>query len=104
MDAVEDCIIVADSCSFMAFPDKFIVGATGLNSARAEFSGDEVKIISGESKAKYSLEYLKKFAKGAKLSEKTILRFANDHPLKVEIRTEGMELDFVLAPRVEMDD
>jgi len=50
------------------------------------------------------LEYLKKFAKGAKLSEKTILRFANDHPLKVEIRTEGMELDFVLAPRVEMDD
>ena len=42
--------------------------------------------------------------KGAKVSEKTILNFANDHPLKMEIRTEHMELSFILAPRVEEND
>ena len=75
-----------------------------MNSALSEFSGDEAKIEAENCKSKYSLEYLQKFIKGSKLSEKTILKFANDHPLKMEIRTEGMELDFVLAPRVEMED
>jgi hypothetical protein len=42
--------------------------------------------------------------KGAKLCEKTLLHFANDHPLKMEIKTEHMELDFLLAPRVETED
>ena len=43
--------------------------------------------------------------KGAKLCEKTIIKFAEDHPLKIEFRGQGMELDFILAPRVEeMDD
>ncbi len=104
VDSIEDCSVVADSCSFIVKDSKFVIESKGLNSARSEFSGDEANIEAENCKSKYSLEYLKKFAKGAKLSEKTILRFANDHPLKVEIRTEGMELDFVLAPRVEMDD
>ena len=47
---------------------------------------------------------MQKFLKGAKMSEKTILRFANDHPLKMDFRTEHMELSFILAPRVETED
>ena len=39
-----------------------------------------------------------------KVAEKTILNFANDHPLKIDIRTEFLELNFLLAPRVETDD
>ncbi|MBS3100301.1 proliferating cell nuclear antigen (pcna) [Candidatus Pacearchaeota archaeon] len=104
VDAVEDCIIVADSCSFMAFPDKFIVGATGLNSARAEFSGDEVKIISGESKAKYSLEYLQKFMKASRIATKIIINFSTDHPVRLDFINNEAELSFILAPRVENED
>ncbi|MEK6830201.1 MAG: hypothetical protein AABY15_08860 [Nanoarchaeota archaeon] len=55
-------------------------------------------------RSKYSLEYLQKFVRGAKLCEKTFLEFANDHPLKIEFRNEFMELKFVLAPRVETED
>jgi len=77
------------------------VEAKALNSARSEFSGDEAKIEGENSRAKYSLEYLQKFMKGAKLCEKTLLFFAEDHPLKIEFKTQGMELAFVLAPRVE---
>ncbi|MEX2017218.1 MAG: hypothetical protein WD876_01985 [Candidatus Pacearchaeota archaeon] len=104
VDSVEDCAIVSDSCSFIIENDKFIIEAKGLNSARAEFSGDEARIKAENCKARYSLEYLQKFVKGAKLAEKAKLEFANDHPLKLEFRNELMEMKFVLAPRVENED
>ncbi len=101
---VEDCAVVSDSCSFIIEMGQFIVESKGLNSARAEFSKDEAKIEAEDCKSKYSLEYLQKFMKGAKLSDKTFLHFANENPLKIDIKTEHMELNFLLAPRVETDD
>jgi len=102
--SIEDCAVVADACSFIIKEGKFIIEAKGLNSARSEFSGDEAKIHAEECNAKYSLEYLQKFMKGAKLCEKTNLQFAKDHPLRIEFRNEKMELSFILAPRVETED
>ncbi len=104
VSSIEDCIVVSDACSFITSKGSFIVESKGLNSARSEFSGDEAKIEAEECKSKYSLEYLQKFMKGAKLAEKTNLSFANDHPLKIDIKTEHMELNFLLAPRVETED
>ncbi len=104
ISAIEDCAVVSDACSFKINNNEFIIDSKGLNSARSEFSKDEVKIEAEECKSKYSLEYLQKFMKGTKLCEKTILNFANDHPLKIDIRTEHMELNFLLAPRVETED
>jgi proliferating cell nuclear antigen len=104
ISAVEDGSVVSDACSFVIKNREFIIEAKGLNSARSEFSGDEARIEAEECKSKYSLEYLQKFMKGAKLCEKTILNFANDHPLKIDIKTEHMELNFLLAPRVETED
>lgn len=102
--SIEDCAVVSDACSFIVKDKKFIIEARGLNSARSEFSEDEARIESEECKSKYSLEYLQKFAKGMKLCDKTILYFANDHPLKIDIKTGYMELNFLLAPRVETED
>ena len=42
--------------------------------------------------------------KGAKLCEKTVIRFSNDHPVRIEFKPNQMELNFVLAPRVETED
>ena len=104
VSSIEDCLIVSDACSFIINEDKFIIESKGLNSARSEFSGDEAKIEAENCKSRYSLEYLQKFIKGARLSEKAFLEFANDHPLKLEFVNELMELRFVLAPRVETED
>ena len=103
-DSIEDCLVVADACSFIINDGRFIIEARGLNSAMSEFSGDEAKISAENCKSRYSLEYLQKFIKGAKLAEKTILRFANDHPLRMDIKNELIELSFLLAPRVETED
>jgi proliferating cell nuclear antigen len=101
ISSIEDCSVVSDSCSFIISDEKFIIESKGLNSARSEFSKDEVKIEAENCKSKYSLEYLQKFMKGAKVCDKTVLNFANDNPLKIDLKTESMELNFLLAPRVE---
>lgn len=104
IDAVEDCSVVADACSFIIESGKFVLEAKNLNSARSEFSGDEAAIEAEDCKSRYSLEYLQKFIKGSKLCEKTSLNFANDHPLKMDLRVDEMEINFILAPRVETED
>jgi hypothetical protein len=104
ISSIEDCAVVSDACSFIINDGKFRIEASGLDSAMSEFSGDEAEISGINCKSKYSLEYLQKFIKGAKLCEKTILDFAPDHPLKMELKTGYMELGFVLAPRVENED
>jgi proliferating cell nuclear antigen len=104
IDSIEDCSVVSDACSFIIEEGRFIIEAKGINSAKAEFTGDEAEIQAENCKARYSLEYLSKFIKGAKLSEKVILSFAEEHPLKMEINTDYIELGFVLAPRVETED
>ena len=101
--SIEDCAVVSDSCSFETKEGKFIIFAKGTNSARSEVC-DEADISGEDSRAKYSLEYLQKFLKGVKLCQKTVLKFSTDHPLMVEIKSEHMKLNFVLAPRVETDD
>lgn len=102
--AVEDCAVVDDACSFIVKEGKFIIQAKNLNSASSEFSGDEAKINAEDCKARYSLEYLQKFIKGAKLCNKTILNFANEHPLRIDFKAGHFELSFILAPRVETED
>ena len=101
--SVEDAKIVADSCALIAGEGFFMVEGSGsLNSARAEFSGDEA-VINGIAKSKYSLEYLMKFIKAAKISEKVVVNYSDDYPLRLDFPGEKMGIGFVLAPRVEND-
>jgi len=104
IDSIEDCIVVSDACSFSLRDGKFFIEARGINSAKVEFSGDEAEISGQDCRSRYSLEYLQKFIKGAKLSDKTTLSFSESHPLKMDIKTENIELSFILAPRVETED
>jgi len=104
VEVLEDCSIVSDACTFIAEPSKFMVEAYGLNSARAEFSSDEVEIHSANSIARFSLEYMNKFAKGSKISNRAHLSFSNNHPMRLDFPTGNVVLSFVLAPRIEQED
>jgi proliferating cell nuclear antigen len=104
VEAIEDCLVVSDACTFIAEPDKFIVEASSLHSARAEFSSDEVEIHSGKGSARFSLEYLIKFAKGTKISDRCTLSFSDNHPMRLDFPTGNVMLSFVLAPRIEQED
>jgi len=104
IDSIEDCSVVSDACSFIIEEGKFVVEAKETNSARSEFSSDEVKIEAENCKARYSLEYLQKFLKAGKTFKETYLHFANDHPLKIDFKSEVVSLSFLLAPRIETED
>jgi len=101
--SIEDCAVVDDACSLIIEQGKFIIQAKNLNSARSEFSSNEATIDAEDTKARYSLEYLQKFIKASKLTDKTYLQFASDHPLKMDVQVGAMSLTFILAPRVEND-
>jgi DNA polymerase III sliding clamp (beta) subunit (PCNA family) len=97
--AIEDAAIVSDACSF-EIGKNFIIEAKGaLNSTRTEFSSDEAK-FKGEAKSKYSLEYLQKFIKASRFSDKANLQYKTDFPLRMDFRG-NVEMTFILAPRVE---
>tara|TARA_Y100000034_G_C6812247_1_gene365098 strand:+ start:303 stop:1034 length:732 start_codon:yes stop_codon:yes gene_type:complete len=104
-EAIEDSTVVADSCSFVSEADKFVIKAKGtLNSFKSEFSSDELNIQAESADSKYSLEYLQKMVKATKLTDKVIINFSSDYPLKLEFKTPLVELSFILAPRVESED
>jgi proliferating cell nuclear antigen len=103
-EVVEDCLVVSDACTFIASPSNFVIEAHGLNSARAEFSTDEVEIYSDNSTARFSLEYLNKFIKGAKISSRVTISYSENHPMRIDFPTGNVMLSFVLAPRVEQED
>ncbi|PLW79519.1 proliferating cell nuclear antigen (pcna) [Candidatus Woesearchaeota archaeon] len=108
-EAIEDADIVAESVTFGAEKNKFILSAEGdLSKAKIEINEDEETkiLVEGESqiKSKYSIEYLKKMVKGSKIAPETTIRFSKDYPLKLEFNTlNKVSLAFILAPRVEND-
>ena len=104
VDVIDDCSIVSDACTFIASPSSFVIEAKGLHSARAEFKSDEIELYSSGSAARFSLEYLSKFIKGAKISSRVTLSFSDNHPMRIDFPTGNVMLSFVLAPRIEQDD
>lgn len=103
-EAVEDSSVVSDACSFVVKDGKFLMEAKENGSSRVEFSSDVAKIEAEECSARYSLDYLQKFMKAAKISDKTNLHFSQDHPLKIDFKFDSISLEFILAPRMETED
>ncbi len=104
-EAIEDSGVVADSCSFISESDKFIIKAKGsLNSYKSEFLSDQIDITAQNAHSKYSLEYLQKMIKATKITDKVIINFSDDYPLKMDFITPFIELSFILAPRVEQEE
>ncbi len=108
-DAVEDADIVSESVTFLAEPGKLMVKAEGdLSQALIEVpAGPDCEIDmkdAAPTKAKYSIEYLKKMVGAGKIADTLVIRFNKDYPLKLEYKTvDKVSLSFILAPRVDND-
>ena len=108
-DAVEDVDIVAESVSFNVDVKKFEISGEGdLSKANIVIEPTEnTKIVTDSNdkiKSKYSIEYLKKMISASKITDKVIIQFNKDYPLKLVFKViDKMQLSFILAPRVEND-
>lgn len=107
-DAVEDVSVVAESVTFLGEKGLLSVKAEGdLSNAFIQIKEDgTTKIKSGDEKvkSKYSLEYLKKMISGGKLSDRVVINFNSDYPMKLNFDiVDRLSLSFILAPRVDND-
>lgn len=106
-EGITDADIVDDSVVFETEPHLFKIWAKGdINSSQLELKkGEEgmAKLEAAEPmRSRYPIEYLKKMIKAAKFSDKVLLEFSNDYPLKLIFKDiDKIHLSFVLAPRVE---
>lgn len=108
-ESIEDVSVVAESVTFLGEKGQLLIKAEGdLSKAVIEIKPNDITVIkasgSDKCKAKYSLEYLKKMAAASKLTEKVLMHFNTDYPLKLEYKlTDRLLLAFILAPRVDND-
>ena len=106
-EAITDAEIASESVSLVAEPGKLSFQAEGdLNTATIEIRDSEgVKVTATDkTKAKYSIEYLKKMIEGSKLSDKVTIQFNKDYPLRLTYSTiDKVMMTFILAPRVDTD-
>lgn len=101
-EAVEDCSVVSDSILFNIDEKGFELSAKGaLHSASIKLLNESFK---DSVKARYSVDYLQKMVKAARISDEVKVQFSTDYPLKLHYTTpEKAELSFILAPRVETE-
>lgn len=106
-ESIADADVVAESVAFVAEPKKFTIQAEGdLSQAKIEIKEDENVSIKATEKtrAKYSIEYLKKMIGGSKLADTVEIQFGKDYPLRLDYTTvDRVSLSFIVAPRVEND-
>ncbi len=108
-DIIDDMDIISDSIILNLDGDGLVIESVGNTSdAKAQVKAMEGSNITFKSddpiRAKYSIEYLKKIAKGSKLSNYVQLEFGPDYPLKAEYKIKDkLQLTTILAPRVSND-
>ncbi|MDD5178002.1 MAG: proliferating cell nuclear antigen (pcna) [Candidatus Nanoarchaeia archaeon] len=107
-EAIEDMSVIAESVALIANRNNFTIKSESkLSNAKVEISKDDDTTIRAQDEdimAKYSIEYLRKISKAGKLSDKVILNFDKEYPLKAEFRVlDKLDLSFILAPRVSSD-
>lgn len=108
-DGIKDAAMVSDCVILEAEPNSFRIKSFGDTSeTNMELTKDSPSLneleVNSEIKAKYSIDYLDKILKGAKVSDNIKLQYATDYPMRVDCTAvDKLQLSFVLAPRVDTD-
>jgi len=107
-EAIDDMDIISDSIVLNLSQEGLRMEAVGNTSdAKANLivkDGGELICPEDPIKSKYSIEYLKKIAKGGKLANNVTLKFGPDYPLQIEYLVQDkLSLMTILAPRVSND-
>lgn len=106
---VKDAAMITDSVVLSAEDKVFsMTGKGDINSTNLQLNSDSPSLVSIEHtqavKSKYSIEYLDKMIKAAKVADSLVIKFGTNYPLQMEYKTlDKLMLTFILAPRVEED-
>jgi proliferating cell nuclear antigen len=104
--AIKDAMVVSDAVTITADGSSLQISAEGDQSGvdfTVESDAEGVHEMSGsDARSMFSLDYLSKMIGAKKLSDVVTVKLGQDFPMRMEfIRPEEVELNFVLAPRIE---
>ncbi len=105
IQGINDADVIADSVIIELTENEFRMFAEG-DGSKTELSlekGNEALIsLTAKDKvsSRYSIEYLKKMLKAARIAENVKVLLGNDYPLRLEFKSEHVSICMVLAPRV----
>ncbi len=100
-EAIEDADTIADSVVFQTTEDGFLIYAES-DSSKVEVKLDKTQAkVDGEARARYPIDYLKKFFKASDISDIAKIEFGTDYPMKLTFDSVDIKIALVLAPRVE---
>lgn len=108
-NGVIDASMISHAVVFEATPDKFSMHTRGdSKEARLDLPKGSpalhVMEVPEKVKSKYSLDYLDKISKAAKVADILTIRFGTDYPLQMEYKAlDKLKMTFILAPRVETE-
>lgn len=108
-DGVKDAAMVSDCVVLEANNNSFIIKSFGdVSETKMELTKESPSLISldvlADIKSKYSIDYLERMMKGAKIADTITVRFGSDYPMKLECTAlDKLQLSFILAPRVDTD-
>jgi proliferating cell nuclear antigen len=103
-EGIKDAEIVSDHVTLRADKDALCI------SARGDLGNVEVRVgkeqalsfeVSEPCKSMFAIEYLKDMLKAGDMTETVRISLGSDIPLKLEFLAEGVNLSFLLAPRIE---
>lgn len=108
-NGINDAEIIADSVILETTPTRFGMIAEGdVSKTELELEkGNEalIELRAAENmRARYSLEYIKKMAKAAKISDNVTIEHGTDYPMRIGFAAGNKaRISFILAPRVTED-
>lgn len=104
---IDDLAIAGEAATFEVDKNTFALSAGDTGSkAHVELTkgSDALLQIAAKDAVRsiYSVEYLKKMARAASLSDTVTVQMSADYPLKLDFRSlNKMQMSFILAPRIE---
>ncbi len=104
-DSIDDADLISDTLVFMTTGNKLYINAdSDQSSVELELDDSAFKNFQSKdnSRARYSIEYLKKIMKAKRIIDHASVSYSTDYPMRVLFNIPGKaKLSFILAPRVE---
>ena len=104
-DGIDDADLISDTLVFVTAGNRLFLSAeSDQSSVELELNENVLKnfVSKDSSRARYSIEYLKKIMKAKKISEQLSISYSTDYPMRLFFNIPGKaKLTFILAPRVE---
>lgn len=103
--SMKACSKVSDHVKIGMTNEIFVIAGKGdIDKVELKMLTTEMQAVRiGECSSLFSLDYMEDIAKVAGKMEKVRLEVGQDYPMRVQFMTEGILVEYLLAPRIEQD-